>query len=339
MSHDREHPVQTAAGPATHDRVSGRDHATASTADPGHAHGHGGAGHGHGGVDAAILGSREAMRTLGLSLVILGITTALQLVVVVLSGSIALLADTVHNFGDALTAVPLAAAYALGRRPATRRLTYGWGRFEDFAGIVVVLIILFSAAVAAYAAIDRLIHPQTPTHLVATAIAGVIGFIGNEWVSVYRIRSGRRIGSAALEADGYHARVDGYTSLAVVVGVIGVALGFRLADQIVGLLISAAILRIVWSSIREIGLRALDGVDPALVENIRDEAAQVPGVVRIDEVRARWLGHVVRTEVTLEVGAEQSVRDANRIVDAVRHRIIENVRYVAEAAVRARPAG
>lgn len=318
--------------------VHGHDHgAHGHGHDTGHGHGHG-HGHAHGGVDAAILGSREAMRTLGRSLVILGLTSAFQVGVVVLSGSIALLADTIHNAGDALTAVPLAAAFVLGRRPPTRRLTYGYGRVEDLAGIAVVLIILFSAAVAAYEAIDRLIHPQTPTHLLATALAGLIGFAGNEWVAVYRIRTGRRIGSAALEADGYHARIDGFTSLAVVAGVLGVAAGFQLADPIVGLLISVAILRIVWQSAREIGLRALDGVEPEIVDRVRKEAAGVPGVLAVHDVRARWLGHIVRAEVTIAVEPERRVREGDAIADAVGARLAENVEFVADSAVRVRGA-
>ena len=327
-----------------HDRGDGHDHdGHAQDHGDGHAHdgGHGhahdsghGHGHAHGGPDAAILGSREAMRTLGRSLIILGLTAVFQLVIVFVSGSVALLADTVHNVGDALTALPLAAAFLLGRRAPTRRLTYGWGRAEDFAGMAVVAIILFSAAVAAYEAIDRIVDPQTPSHLVATAIAGVIGFLGNEWVAVYRIRSGRRIGSAALEADGYHARIDGFTSLAVVVGVIGVALGFPLADPIVGLLISGAILRIVWQSAREIGLRAMDGVEPEVIDALRAEASEVPGVRAVDDVRARWIGHVIRAELAVGVDPRSQVSEADAIANEVAHRLTDRVEYVAEVAVR-----
>jgi cation diffusion facilitator family transporter len=285
-----------------------------------------------------VLDSREAMRTLWRSLVILGVTAAIQLVVVVVSGSVALLADTIHNVGDALTAVPLAVAFLLGRRTPTRRLTYGYGRVEDFAGIAVVLIILISAIVAAWEAIDRLIHPQTAGYLLATAIAGVVGFVGNEWVAVYRIRSGRRIGSAALEADGYHARIDGFTSLAVVAGVIGVALGIPAADPIVGLLISAAIMRIVWQSAREIGLRALDGIDPDVVDALRTEAAKVPDVVGVEAVRARWLGHIVRSELTVTVDGARSAGEATAIADAVCDRVVNNVEHVSEVAVQVRTA-
>jgi cation diffusion facilitator family transporter len=317
------------------------DHAPISELrhDDGEEHGHshgGGHGHAHGGVDAALLGSREAMRTLGLSLVILGVTAALQVGVFIVSGSIALLADTTHNVGDALTAVPLAVAFTLARRLPTRRLTYGYGRVEDFAGIAVVLVILISAIVAAYEAIDRLINPHTPGHLLITALAGVIGFIGNEWVAVYRIRSGKRIGSAALEADGHHARIDGFTSLAVVAGVIGVALGAPIADPLVGLLISLAIIRIVWTSAREVGLRALDGIEPEVIDEIREQAAATPGVEDVQDVRARWLGHVIRAELAISVPPEETAREAAATAQAVRERLTERVRHVAGATVEVR---
>ena len=254
--------------------------------DGGHDHGPGG--HSHGGVSAAILASRDAIGTLWRSLVILGATALLQVVVVVLSGSVALLADTVHNVGDALTALPLGAAFLLSRRPPTRRLTYGYGRTEDLAGLAVLVIILLSAAFAGYEAIQRILHPQTPSFLVVVALAGLIGFIGNEWVAIYRIRAGRRIGSAALVADGYHARVDGFTSLAVVAGAIGVALGIELADPIVGLIISAVIVRIVWTSGKEILLRMLDGIEPEVIDELRRQAGHVDGAPRWQVGHLPW---------------------------------------------------
>jgi cation diffusion facilitator family transporter len=318
---------------------------TSQPAGAGHAHdygGHGhdhGHGHAHGGLDAAILRSREAMRTLGLSLAILGATAALQVIVVLLSGSVALLADTVHNVGDARTAVPLGAAFVLGRRPPSRRFPYGLGRAEDLAGIAVVLIILFSAGYAAYEAIDRLVNPHEPGYLLATALAGVVGFVGNEWVAVYRIRSGRRLGSAALEADGYHARIDGFTSLAVVAGVAGVALGFQLTDPIVGLGISVVILRIVWQSAREIGIRALDGVDPELLDRIEADARAVPGVDHVEDVKARWLGHAIRAELAIGLDPDLDVADGAGIADAVRLRLLDVQPLMGDAVVRPVPSG
>jgi cation diffusion facilitator family transporter len=301
-------------------------------------HPHGNAhGHSHGGVDPAIVSSREGMRTLVLSLLVLGAAAAIQLVVVLLSGSVALLADTVHNVGDALTAVPLAVAFLLLRRPPTERLSYGWGRAEDFAGLAVVLIILFSAVFAAYESVGRLLDPSAPSHLVATAIAGVIGFAGNEWVAVYRIRSGKRIGSAALVADGYHARADGFTSLAVVVGVAGVAAGFELADPIVGIAISLVILRIVWQSLRTIGLRAMDGVEPGVIEAISSSARSVDGVRDVGQVRARWSGHGIRAELAIGVSPDGTVAESGELAERVRHALSHDVEHLTDATIELRP--
>jgi len=191
-------------------------------------------------------------------------TAVFQVVIVLLSGSVALLADTIHNFGDAVTAVPLWFAFVLARQKPSRRFTYGYGRVEDLAGVVIVLIILVSAVVAAYESVDRLLHPRTVTHLWAVGGAAVIGFLGNEVVAQFRLRVGREIGSAALIADGYHARVDGLTSLAVLLGAIGVWLGLPLADPIIGLLITVVILHIVWESGKGVFTRLLDGIDPEM---------------------------------------------------------------------------
>jgi cation diffusion facilitator family transporter len=203
-------------------------------------HGHHSHDHSHT-VDDALRDSAAGIRAVKISLVVLGITAAAQLVIVALSGSVALFADTVHNFSDALTAVPLWIAFAMSRRAATRRYTYGFGRVEDLAGLFVVAMITISAVVAAVEAVRRLIDPVSLTHLAWVAAAGVVGFLGNEVVALYRIRVGNRIGSAALRADGMHARADGLTSLAVVAGGIGAALGFPAADPVVGLVIAGAI--------------------------------------------------------------------------------------------------
>jgi cation diffusion facilitator family transporter len=287
-------------------------------------------------MDPGLLRSRDAMHALLVSLVVLGVTAAFQAVVVVVSGSVALLADTVHNVGDALTAVPLGVAFLLLRRGRTRRLTYGYGRAEDFAGLAVVAVILFSAVYAAYEAIDRLTNPSPPGYLLATAIAGVVGFIGNEWVALYRLRAGRRVGSAALVADGYHARIDGVTSLAVVAGVIGVALGFDLADPIAGLLISVVILRIVWQSIKVIGLRTLDGVEDGVVDSIDETAARVPAVREVRDVRARWIGHTIRSEIEVGLAPDTTVEQAETIAAEVRHAVMGSVEHVTEVAVESR---
>lgn len=229
-------------------------------------------------VDSALEGSAQGIRAVKISLVALGVTAALQLGVVAVSGSVALLADTVHNFSDALTAIPLWIAFALSRRAASRRYTYGYGRAEDLAGLFIVLMIALSAVIAGWEAIRRLFEPAPIEHLGWVAAAGVIGFAGNELVALYRMRVGRRIGSAALVADGLHARTDGLTSLAVVVGAGGVAVGWPAADPIIGLVIAVAIVLVLRTATRDVFRRLMDGVDPTLLDTAERSLLDTPGV-------------------------------------------------------------
>ena len=253
-------------------------------------------------IDEALESSSQGIRAVKVSLLGLGATSLFQLVIVLISGSVALLADTVHNFSDALTAVPLWIAFLLGRRKATRTYTYGFGRAEDLAGLFIVAMIALSAVVAAVESVRRFFEPQPVHNLGWVLAAGLVGFAGNELVAIYRIRVGRRIGSAALVADGIHARTDGFTSLAVVAGVIGVWLGFPLADPIVGLLISAAIVVLLWGTVRDVGRRLMDGVDPELtqrVEAVIAEHSRAGGTARL-----RWSGHRLHVEVTVPIAPD-----------------------------------
>lgn len=301
---------------------------------PGHSHGHA---HAHGVADPSLVETAEGVRAVLWSLAILVVTAVTQLVIVLLSGSTALLADTIHNFGDALTALPLWVAFRLRHRPATRRFPYGLGRVEDLAGVLVVLIIFFSAAVAGWESVDHLLHPEPVRHLSIVAAAALVGFLGNEGVAIYRIRVGRRIGSAALVADGYHARVDGLTSLAVLLGAAGVWLGYPLADPIVGLLITAAILRIVWESAAAVFTRLLDGVEPGTLEDIRSAATGVDGVEEVTTVRARWLGHGLHAEVSVAVAPDLPVEEGHRIALRVRHRLLHEVDHLSDATLHVDP--
>jgi cation diffusion facilitator family transporter len=302
-----------------------------------HPHGHGEYGHTHGAVDPTIATSERGIWAIKWSFVGLMVTALLQLVVVLMSGSVALLSDTIHNFGDAATAVPLGIAFALTRLGVSRRFTFGYGRVEDLAGVLIVLIILFSAVVAGYQAVERLIHPQPIGMLWTVAVASVVGFIGNEAVAVFRIRVGRQIGSAALVADGYHARTDGWTSLAVLLGAIGVWLGYPLADPIVGLLIAAAILLIVWQSGKAVFTRLLDGVEPEAIEEIRHAACHVPGVEDVSEVRARWLGHRLHAEVNVAVDPDLSVDEGHAIAREVNHQLLHHLSYLSGAVIHVDP--
>lgn len=271
-------------------------------------------------IDDALEASKEGVRAVKISLVILLATTVLQVIVVIFSGSVALLADTIHNFSDALTAVPLWIAFVLGRRAATRRYTYGFGRAEDLAGLFIVVVVALSAIVAAWQSIDRLIHPQPLYNLWWVLAAGVIGFVGNEAVAVYRIRVGRRIGSAALVADGVHARTDGFTSLAVVFGAIGVMLGFPLADPIVGLLISAAIIVLLLGTVRSIGGRLMDRIEPALVDRAEAALRSTPGVIAVPRLQLRWVGHRLQGSATIQV-ADGTLSSAEAIVHEAEHEL------------------
>nr|WP_194720280.1 cation diffusion facilitator family transporter [Cellulosimicrobium arenosum] len=272
-------------------------------------------------IDDALEASNEGVRAVKVSLVVLGITAAAQLGIVAISGSVALLADTIHNFSDALTAVPLWIAFVLGRRAATTRYTHGYGRAEDLAGLFIVAMIALSAVVAGVESIRRLADPQPLDNLGWVMAAGVVGFAGNEAVAVYRMRVGRRIGSAALVADGVHARTDGFTSLAVVLGVVGVWAGFPIADPLVGLLITAAILILLWGTARDVGRRLLDGIDPDLTHRARRALESEPGIVGVEDVRLRWTGHRLAVQARLLLPAGTTVAGADRTAAAAEHAV------------------
>ena len=295
--------------------------------------------HHHEGPDPALLSSDRGISAAKWSFVALMATALFQLVIVSLTGSVALLADTIHNFADAFTAIPLWVAFRIGRRAPTKRFPYGYGKVEDLAGAAVVLFILASAAMAAYATIHRLFNPQPIQYLWAVAAASVLGFLGNELVAVFRIRVGQQIHSAALVADGYHARVDGLTSLGVLVGVIGVSLGFPSADPLVGLVITILILRITWSSAKIVFLRMLDGIDPAIIDQIRHASAHIPGVKDVSDVRARWIGHWLHAEVNIAVSPDGSVIDSHAIALDARHAILHHVPSLANAVIHVDPVG
>lgn len=289
-------------------------------------------------VDDALESSAQGIRAVKISLLALGVTALFQLAIVALSGSVALAADTVHNFSDALTAVPLWIAFVLGRCAASTRYTYGLGRAEDLAGLFILVMIAVSAGIAGYQAVRRLIHPVAVDHLGWVSAAGVIGFVGNELVALYRIRVGRQIASAALIADGLHARTDGLTSLAVVFGSLGVWLGFPLADPVVGLLITAAILVVLRTAARDVFTRLLDGVDPGLVEAGEQALAVEPGVVGVRRVRMRWIGHRLHADAELDIEPTLTLHEAHRLAHNAEHALTHAVPRLSTALVHAYPA-
>ena len=340
-AHDHPHPLDEGAGGS-----NGHSHGPDGSHDHEHRGGFVGAvksilrPHSHDSgdkFDDALTASNEGMRALKISLGILALTAIFQVVIVVISGSVALLADTIHNFSDALTAIPIGIAFVLGRRVANRRYTYGYGRAEDIAGLFVLLTMLASALVALYEAVNRLLNPRDLNNLGWVAVAGLVGFIGNEWVALYRIRVGRRIGSAALIADGLHARTDGLTSLAVLVGAGGVAAGWRLADPIVGLVISAAIFAVLRQAAKEVFGRMMDRVDETLVTDAEATVASIDGVRGVDRLRMRWVGHELLADVNVRADRSLDLIGAHDLADDVRDRLLATTRRLADVTVHVSP--
>lgn len=350
-------------GPDDHDdHDHGHDDHSHDEHDHGHDHDdhdHGGHSHDHGGplgwlrelipfghshaaedkVDSALEGSERGIWALKVSLLGLGLTAAFQVVIVMISGSVALLADTIHNFSDALTAVPLWIAFALSKRAATRRYSYGFGRAEDIAGTVVVLMIFASAVIAGWESYKKFLEPSPINNVGWVIAAAIIGFLGNEAVAIFRIRVGKEIGSAALVADGQHARVDGFTSLAVLFGAVGSLLGFPLADPIVGALITVAILFIVKDAAVAMWRRLMDAVEPAELERIERAAAAVVGVQEIHNVRARWLGHALSAELHIVVDEDLPTHASHGIAEEVRHALFHAQPRLADVIVHVDPCG
>jgi cation diffusion facilitator family transporter len=290
-------------------------------------------------VDQALEADARGRRALWISLLVLAVTALLQAVVVAVTGSVALLGDTLHNVADALTAVPLLVAFWLARRPANDRFTYGYGRAEDLAGLFVVAMIALSSILAGWEAIRRLLHPQDVTHVWAVAAAGVIGFLGNEFVAQYRIRVGRQIGSAALVADGLHARTDGFTSLAVVAGAAGIALGLPWADPVIGLLIAIAILGVLRSAVTQVGARLMDAVSPDLVHTAREAVDTVDGVLDVRSLRLRWIGHTLHADGDITVAADLPVAAGHDIAHHAEEHLLDALPRLAAAVIHVSPDG
>jgi cation diffusion facilitator family transporter len=288
-------------------------------------------------IDNVLAASERGVHAVKVSFVALMLTALVQLAIVVLTSSVGLLADTIHNFSDALTAVPLFLAFRLSRRPSNRRYTYGYHRAEDLAGVFVILMIAVSSVIAAWEAISRLIHPQPVSHVGVLFVAGIVGLVGNELVALYRIREGNAIGSAALVADGYHARTDGFTSLAVALGAVGVWAGFERADALVGLGISIAIFAVLRGAARQVYYRLMDAVDPAIVGQVETVAAESPGVVAVTAPRVRWHGHRLVADLDITVSGELPVSDGHSIAEDVRHRLLHAVAHLDDAHVHVDP--
>lgn len=332
----------------------GHHHAEEHTGTQGHGHDHdhaGGAGlwsrvraavrpHSHDvtdQVDSALEASAAGIRTTQVTLAVLMATALAQLVIALVSGSVALFADLVHNIADAMTSVPLWIAFVVGRRAQTSSYPYGYRRAEDLAGVFIVVMIAASLVLVGWESIHRLLDPQPMDQLPWVLLAGAIGVAGNEAVAVYRLRVGRRIGSAALVADGYHARSDTLASFAVVIAVVGTWLGYPIVDPIVGLFICVLIAWILKSTAQQLLRRLMDGVDPGVVAEITGVVSTIDGVQAVDRVRARWLGHRMLADVNVTVDRDLSVAAGHAVAEDVRHALLHGVPHLEDASVHVNP--
>lgn len=333
MSHDHR-PVDAHQG--------GHDH------EHGHAHGTGFWGrvraavrpHSHDvsdQIDSALESSALGIRTTKISLAVLMATALVQLAIALVSGSVALFADLLHNVADALTSVPLWIAFVVGRRAHNRSYPYGYRRAEDLAGVFIVLMIAASLVLIGWESVTRLLNPEPMEHVGWVLVAGIIGMAGNEMVAQYRLRVGKRIGSAALVADGYHARSDTLASFAVVVAVFGTWLGYPVADPIVGLLICVLIAWILKTTAQPLFRRLMDGVEPGLIGEIEEASAGVEGVQAVNKVRARWLGHRLLTDVSVTVDRDLSVAAGHDVAERLRHTLLHEIRHLDDALVHVNP--
>ncbi len=288
-------------------------------------------------ADEAFVTNQLGIRTVWLALLALGLTAILQIVIVLMSGSVALFADTVHNVGDGLNSVPLLVAFYLARRVATRRYTYGFARAEDVAGILIVLSIAFSAGVVLWESIQKLFNPTPMTDLGWVAAAAIIGFVGNEFVALLQIGVGRRIGSAALIADGLHARVDGLTSLSVLLAVGGSLIGLPILDPIIGILIGVAILFITRDATVRMWYRLMDAIEPEILDAAEAIIRRQPAVLEYRRLRMRWMGHRLHAEVFIAVDAAMSTAESHQIAEGLRHELFHEIPRLAEVVVHIDP--
>lgn len=297
-------------------------------------HGHG---HEHGRVDADLYGNRAGLRAVQISTAGMLLVSLIQLLIAIGGGSAGLFADALHNLGDVLTTVALWIAFVISNRAANRQYTYGYYRAEDLAGIFIVLIIIASAVAGAVESILKLTSGTIPTQIYLSMVAAAIGCLGNEALAQYKIKVGKRINSVPLVADGQHSRIDGLTSLAALLGLLGVKLGWTLADPLAGILITLVILSVVYSTSRSVLRRLLDAVDPHVVPTIMITANAVEGVEATTAVKARWIGRALHISMNIEVNATLTLLQAHEIAEQVRHSLFHEITGVAEVIIHTDP--
>ena len=337
--HEHDHDHSHDAGNHEHDHDHDHNDHDHDHDHEGHRHSrHGGHDHEHGKVEAELYSNREGLRAVQISTAGMLVVALIQFAIALIGGSAGLFADALHNTGDVLTTVALWIAFVVSNRAANARYTYGYHRAEDLAGIIIVLVIIASAVASAVESVLKLISGSAPTQIILSMAAALVGVAGNELLAQYKISVGRRINSVPLVADGQHSRIDGLTSLAAFIGLIGVALGLRLTDPIAGLVITVAILGVVYSTTRSVLSRLLDAVDPHIIPEIIDVASKTSGVEAITEPRARWVGHTLHIVLNIEVDPHLTLVQAHGIAEEVRHRLFHSIKGVSEILIHTDPA-
>ena len=278
-----------------------------------------------GGHTHAVPDDRDATRAVLVSAVLLGAASAVEFATSIAGHSASVLADALHNAGDVLTTLVLLIAFALARRPATRRFTSGFGRVEDVATLVIVIVIVFTAAAAALESLGRLLSTEGYSHSVPAMVAALIGVVANVVASEYKIRVGRRIKSMALEADGLHSRLDALVSAGAFLGVLLAWMGFAIADPLAGLAITIAIVYILAGTVGRLVLRMMDAVDPDVIEQITAAAQSVKGVLGVHDVRARWVGRELNAVLHVDCPPDATLREAHDLALAVEHEVEHKV--------------
>lgn len=296
-----------------------------------------GHGHEHGKVDADLYGNRAGLRAVQISTAGMLLVSIIQFAIAWIGGSAGLFADALHNFGDVFTTIALWIAFVISSRAANQRYTYGYYRSEDLAGIFIVLVIIASAIASGVESIQKLTSGNIPTQIYLSMAAALVGVAGNELLAQYKISVGKRINSVSLIADGHHSRIDGLTSLAAFIGLVGVKLGFPKADPIAGIVITIVIVTVVFSTTRSVLQRLLDAVDPHVVPSIITIASAVTGVEQVTDVRARWIGHTLHVIMNIEVDAELTLSKAHAIAEEVRHRLFHEIRGISEVVIHTDP--
>ena len=296
-----------------------------------------GHGHEHGKVDADLYGNRAGLRAVQISTVGMFLVSAIQFAIAWIGGSAGLFADALHNFGDVFTTIALWIAFVISNRAANQRYTYGYYRSEDLAGIFIVLVIIASATASAVESIQKLTSGNIPTQIYLSMAAALVGVAGNELLAQYKISVGKRINSVSLIADGHHSRIDGLTSLAAFIGLVGVQIGFPKADPIAGIVITIVIVTVVFSTARSVLQRLLDAVDPHVVPSIITIASAVTGVEEVTDVRARWIGHTLHVAMNIEVDAELTLSKAHAIAEEVRHQLFHHIKGISEVLIHTDP--